>query len=203
LVRYAVSEKHVMEISAHPFIIHLHYAFQTKKKLFLVISFCPNGDLSEHLTAESRFSEEKARFYAACILLALEDLHKKNIIFRDLKPENILIDHDGYPILSDFGLSKEGVYETVNGTRSFCGSVAYLAPEMIKKAGHGKAVDWYLLGVVFYEMLIGVPPYYDDDRSTLLNNILTGTLKLPSKLSVEAKNLIISVKPETLDLKGF
>lgn len=193
LIRYAIAEKHVMEKSLHSFIIKLHSSFQTKDRLFLVMDFCPNGDLSNHLQRERCFSEEKAKFYTACILLALEDLHHRNIIFRDLKPENILIDKEGFPVLSDFGLSKEGVYETINGTKSFCGSVAYLAPEMVKKSGHGKVVDWYLLGVLVYEMLVGMPPYYDDERSILLDNILNGKLRIPSKLSKEAKSLIISV----------
>jgi len=91
--------------------------------------------------------------------LALEELHRRNIIFRDLKPDNIVINAQGHALLTDFGLSKEGVHDH-NGAKSFCGSVAYLAPEVIRRKGHGKAVDWYLLGVLLYEMLVGVPPYY-------------------------------------------
>ena len=142
------------------------------------MDYCPGGDLGEHLQKERRsdfypfqfqynfirFSEDKARFYLAEIILALEDLHKRDIIFRDLKPDNIVLDANGHAMLTDFGLSKEGVLDQVNGARSFCGSVAYLAPEMLKRVGHGKAVDWYLLGVVFYEMLVGVPPYYANNR---------------------------------------
>lgn len=91
-------------------------------------------------------------------------MHKKNIIFRDLKPDNIVIDKDGHALLTDFGLSKEGVTENISGASSFCGSLAYLAPEMIKREGHGKAVDWYLLGVLIYEMLVGIPPFYAPSR---------------------------------------
>ena len=94
----------------------------------------------------------------------MEDLHRRDIIFRDLKPDNIVIDVEGHAMLTDFGLSKEGVLEHNQGAKSFCGSVAYLAPEMLKRVGHGKAVDWYLLGVVFYEMLVGSPPYYANNR---------------------------------------
>lgn len=126
------------------------------------------------------------------ILLALEYLHHHNIIYRDLKPDNVVIDFEGHAMLTDFGLSKEGVLDN-RAAKSFCGSVAYLAPEVIKRSGHGKSVDWYLFGVLMYEMLVGQPPYFSRNKDELFQNIQKGVLRMPSKLSEEAKSLIISV----------
>ena len=119
--------------------------------------------MSRALHKDRRFDESRARMYLAEVLLAIEDLHKRNIIYRDLKPDNIVFDSQGHALLTDFGLSKEGV-SGANQAKSFCGSPAYLAPEMLKRAGHGKAIDWYLLGVLLYEMLVGIPPYYSNNK---------------------------------------
>lgn len=113
-----------------------------------------------------KFDEERAKIYLAQILLAIQDLHRQNIIFRDLKPDNIVFDKDGNALLTDFGLAKTGIEGNV-GTKSFCGSPAYLAPEILKRQGHGKSVDWYLLGVLLYEMLCGMPPYYSTNKEIL------------------------------------
>lgn len=193
LIRYALTERNVLSYIRHPFIVSLQYAFQSSEKLFLVLDYCPGGDLSSQLLIEKRFTEQRAKIYICEILLALEDLHKRDIIFRDLKPDNIVLDKDGHALLTDFGLSKEGVSDTL-AAKSFCGSVAYLAPEMIKRNGHGKSIDWYLLGVVLYEMLVGVPPYFSSNKEELMNNIQRGKLKLPTSLSVEARELIKDVR---------
>lgn len=122
------------------------------------------------LAKHRRFTEDNARVYAAEILLALEYLHKNKIIFRDLKPDNVIFDSDGHALLTDFGLSKTGMGPNDKST-SFCGSVAYLAPEMLRKQGHTKSIDWYLLGVLIYEMLVGVPPYFNTEKKKLFENI--------------------------------
>lgn len=101
--------------------------------------------------------------YAAEVLLAVQSLHRRDIIFRDLKPDNVVIDEEGHSMLTDFGLSKEGIDDNISA-KSFCGSLAYLAPEMLKRKGHGKSVDWYLFGVLLYEMLVGESPYFDYDK---------------------------------------
>ena len=109
LTKYAMSERNILSVTDHPFIVKLRYSFQTSEKLFLILDYCKGGDLAKHLHKEKRFSETKAIYYIAEILLALEDLHKRDVIFRDLKPDNIVIDADGHVLLTDFGLSKEGI----------------------------------------------------------------------------------------------
>ena len=161
--KYVRTEKNVQSIVKHPFIVRLHCAFQTKARLFMVMDYCGGGDIGHLLQREKRLSEEVARVYLAEVLLAIEELHSREIIYRDLKPDNVVLDDQGHAMLTDFGLSKEGVSDS-DSTLSFCGSVAYLAPEMLKRSGHGKSVDWYLLGVLLYEMLVGIPPYFNRNK---------------------------------------
>lgn len=141
----------------------------------MILEYCPGGDLSEYLNIERSFPEKKAWFYMAEILCAIEELHNWGILFRDLKPDNVVLDWEGHAILTDFGLSWESLHDEM--ADSFCGSYAYLAPEMLKREGHGKSVDWYLLGVFLYEMLFGIPPYYDQDWDKLFQNILNKELE--------------------------
>lgn len=112
------------------------------------------------LKKKKRLSEHEARLYIAEVLLALEFLHSQGIIYRDLKPDNIIIAEDGHLKLTDFGLSKENA-ESDFTSNSFVGTYAYAAPEVLKQKAHGKSLDWYLLGALLYEFLVGVPPYYD------------------------------------------
>ncbi len=142
-----------------------------------------------HLSRAGRFSEARCRFYAQEIVLALEYLHGKDVVFRDLKPENCVLDGEGHIRLTDFGLSKEGVTDTVQ-TRNMCGTPEYLAPEILEKQPHGKAVDWYTLGALCYEMLTGLPPFYTKDREKLFERIRKAELPYPGYLSPEARSLL-------------
>lgn len=199
-----MTEKNVLSCIDHPFIVKLHFSFQTSDKLFMILDFCPGGDLGEHLQNEGHFSEDRSKIYICEVILALEELHDRNIIYRDLKPDNIVLDPKGHAMLTDFGLSKEDVSDYYKGAKSFCGSVAYLAPEMLKRTGHGKAVDWYLLGVVLYEMLVGLPPYYADSKEELFSNIENAQLKIPSYLSSDVKDLLRNVpKSNSIPLESI
>jgi len=141
-----------------------------------------------HLKKEGRFSEERVRFYAAEIASAMSHLHSLSIIYRDLKPENILLNSEGHITITDFGLSKE--IDLKEGTQTFCGTPEYLAPEVLKGLGHGKAVDWWSLGTLIYEMLTGLPPFYSQNINIMYQKILNGELRFPSFVSPDAQNLL-------------
>lgn len=191
-VEHTKTERHVLESISHPFIVQLYFAFQTPKKLYFVMEYCPGGELFFHLARAGRFNEPRARFYASEIVLALEHLHKLDIVYRDLKPENILLDEEGHVRLTDFGLSKEGVQDNFSA-KSLCGTPEYLAPEILNRTGHGKAVDWWSLGALIYEMLTGLPPFYTRDREKLFENIRHGDLRYPAFISPVAKSLLMGL----------
>lgn len=163
------AEREILEKINNPFIVRLHYAFQTPDKLYFVLDFVNGGELFSHLRKEKKFSEWRAKFYAAEIVLALEWLHENNVIYRDLKPENILLDSTGHIKITDFGLSKKG---SRSKTYTFWGTPEYLAPEVIKGVGHDKGVDWWSLGTLLYEMLWGRPPFWDKSRRELFRQIV-------------------------------
>ena len=188
-VEHTKTERRVLEVVDSPFIVKLRYAFQNPKKLYFLLDYCPGGELFFHLQKAGRFDEERGRFYAAQIVLALQELHRHDIIYRDLKPENVLIDLDGYIHITDFGLSKDNVKDN-SSAHSFCGTPEYLAPEILKKLGHGKAVDWWSLGAIIFEMLTGLPPFYTKEREKLFYNIKFGDLKFPAYISPACKDLL-------------
>jgi serine/threonine protein kinase len=178
---HTMTERSVLgRCSSHPFLVSLRYAFQTPETLNLVIDFCAGGELYYHLSRLGRFPESRACFYAAELTMALEHLHSFNVIYRDLKPENVLIAGDGHIMLADFGLSKEGIRDPTNGTDTFCGTPEYLAPEILGRVSHGKAVDWWSLGILLFEMLYGLPPWYSKNRRTMFEGICHRALDFPA-----------------------
>lgn len=188
-LKYAINECKVLKQMDHPFIVNLHYAFQNSKYLYLVLEYCPNGDLSDLLEKLGRFTEKLAKFYMAETVLAIEYLHNLDIVYRDLKPANILLDTEFHIKLADFGLAKENV-AIVDHNMTLAGSPAYLAPEIVARAGAGKTADIYGLGVLLYEFLTGSTPYAGDDMNELFHIITQGKLHIPDYISDDARECI-------------
>ncbi|KAM4580098.1 serine/threonine-protein kinase Sgk2b [Odontesthes bonariensis] len=173
----------------HPFLVGLHFSFQTPNTLYFVLDYVNGGELFYHLQREGSFPEPRAAFYAAEMAAALGYLHSLNIVYRDLKPENILLDRDGHVMLTDFGLCKEGV--AIGGImHTFCGTPEYLAPEVLQGQPYSPAVDWWGLGTVLFEMLCGLPPFYNHCKAEMFENILHAQLQLPSGFSEAARSLL-------------
>jgi hypothetical protein len=189
-VEHTLTERRVLGYTKHPFVVGLHWAFQTKDKLYFVLDYCAGGELFFHLGRLGRFRESMACFYAAQLVLALGHLHRHGIVYRDLKPENVLLDADGHVRLADFGLSKEGVTGSTEGAKSFCGTPEYLAPEILDRKGHGTAVDWWSLGMLIYEMITGLPPFYTRDRKKLYERLRSAPLEFPQYVGGEARSLL-------------
>ena len=184
-----IFERVILQNVKSPFIVKLHFAFQTPDKLYYVLDFCSGGELFFHLKKKRTFSEKKARFYAAECVLALEELHKNKIVYRDLKPENILLDAEGHVMLTDFGLSTI-ICKKQSKCYTFAGTPEYLAPEIIKEKGYTEEVDWWSLGAILYEMLAGVQPFHHSNQQRLLDNILFKDLRFPDGMSKHAKDLL-------------
>lgn len=183
------AERNILEGIRHPFITELVYAFQTGGKLYLILEYLCGGELFMQLEREGIFMEDTACFYLAEITLAIEHLHSQGIIYRDLKPENILLDAQGHVKLTDFGLCKESIHEGAM-THTFCGTIEYMAPEILMRSGHGKAVDWWSLGALMYDMLTGAPPFTAENRKKTIDKILKARLNLPPYLTNEARGLL-------------
>ncbi|CAF3065245.1 unnamed protein product [Rotaria sp. Silwood2] len=187
------AERNILECVKCPFIVDLMYAFQTGGKLYLILEYLSGGELFMQLEREGIFMDDMACFYLSEILLGLEHLHKQGIIYRGeyLKPENILLDAQGHVKLTDFGLCKESIYEGTQ-TNTFCGTIEYMAPEILTRSGHGKAVDWWSFGALMYDMLTGAPPFTADDRKRTMDKIIKAKLVIPAYLTVDARELIRS-----------
>ncbi|RPA80836.1 Pkinase-domain-containing protein [Ascobolus immersus RN42] len=193
-VAHTLGERNILVRTAttdSPFIVGLKFSFQTPTDLYLVTDYMSGGELFWHLQKEGRFGEQRAKFYIAELILALEHLHNQDIVYRDLKPENILLDANGHIALCDFGLSKANV--TANSTtNTFCGTTEYLAPEvLIDEQGYTKMVDFWSLGVLVFEMCCGWSPFYHDDVQQMYKNIVSGKVKFPrDALSADGRNFV-------------
>ncbi|KAI9144499.1 protein kinase, X-linked [Paraphysoderma sedebokerense] len=160
--------------------------FQDSINVYMLLEYIPGGELFSHLRKAGRFPNDVTIFYAAEIVSAIEYLHEHDIIYRDLKPENLLLDERGHVKITDFGFSKK----VTDRTWTLCGTPEYLAPEIIQGKGHGRAVDWWALGILIYEMLAGYPPFFDDNPFGIYEKILASKIHFPSHFSNAARDLI-------------
>jgi len=187
-VEHTKSERKILQKLCHPFLVNLNYSFQTPDKLYFIMDYINGGELFFHLQKDKKFSEDRARFYCAEIVLGLEYLHNSGVLYRDLKPENLLLTSDGHICMTDFGISKDNL-QNEDQTTTFCGTPEYLAPEVLEGNGYGKAVDWWSFGTLMYEMLTGLPPFYSEDIQMMYQQILGGQLNI-TNVSDTAKDLI-------------
>ena len=183
------SERDLMVKVDCPFIIDIKFAFQDKQNLYLLTEFMPGGELFFHLYREKRFNNDKTKFYAIEIILAIEFLHKKNMMYRDLKPENVLIDKTGHIKLTDFGLSKI-LSKEKEKTYTICGTPQYLAPEVLTCDGYDDSVDWWSLGCIIYKMLTGIDPFHFSKDESLSPEMYEVDIIIPDYVSKTAKDLI-------------
>ncbi len=189
-VESTILEKKILQSLDHPFLVGMVFCFQTEERVYFIMPFVRGGELFQHLRTEKFFKEDKARFYAASIGMALDYLHNHGIIYRDIKPENILIGEDGYLKLIDFGMAK--MVKGNEKATSFCGTPEYLAPEIITGEGHNRAADWWSYGILLFEMLCGIPPFYCENTERMYDLITNAELRFPKRIpmSDNAKDLI-------------
>ena len=187
------NEKKIMESIKNPFVVNLDYCFSSPSYVFFAMKFKQGGELYHHLRKMLRFPEKTAKFYACQILSGLVYLHSMDVVHRDLKPENILIDEKGNACLADFGISK--VLDPNTTTKSFVGTPEYVAPEVVLQKGHNKSVDVWCYGILLYEMVYGLPPFYNKNKNTMLNWIVKAEPTFPKmvEISDQLQNLIRQV----------
>ncbi|VDK69599.1 unnamed protein product [Litomosoides sigmodontis] len=185
-MNHVFSEKEILASLRHPFIVKMYSSKCDGKNLYILFEYIPGGELFSYLRNVQQFPDLTARFYACEVILALEYLHSKNIVYRDLKPENLMLTKSGHLKLTDFGFAKT----IKNKTNTLCGTPEYLAPEVIDGKGYNKAVDWWSLGVLIYEMLTGLPPFQGDTLPNIYEEIITGQVDFPKTMDFLATDLI-------------
>ncbi|XP_033938838.1 protein kinase C, delta b isoform X1 [Pseudochaenichthys georgianus] len=189
-VECTMVEKRVLALAwDNPFLTHLYSTFQSKEHLFFVMEYLNGGDLMFHIQDKGRFDLNRATFYGAEIIVGLQFLHSKGIIYRDLKLDNVMLDKDGHIKIADFGMCKEKVFGDVRAT-TFCGTPDYIAPEILLGQKYTFSVDWWSFGVLVYEMLIGQSPFQGDDEDELFDSIRSDTPHYPRWITKETKSLI-------------
>jgi len=193
------TERQILYSADSLFIPKLYGSFQSNDKLYLILEYCPGGELFFHLSQFQNFSEQVVSFVAAEILLALEAVHQQDCIYRDLKPENVLFDARGHVKLCDFGLARCGIKSFSCGTYSMCGTPEYMAPEMIIRIGYGFSVDFWALGIAIFEILTGSPPWTGTNHLELLTKIKKDQVIFPSKVSPNASLLISALLVKNID----
>lgn len=190
-IRHTKAERDVLVRTEHPFIVKLHFAFETNSRLYLVQEFCRGGELFRRMEVERMMLEDHARFYLCEIVCALEYLHGLDIIYRDLKTENVMLDEEGHVKLIDFGLSKLGMSEGAL-TNTFCGTVEYMAPEVVTRSpGYNKPADWWSFGIFTFDLLTGRSPFHSNrGKQETKERILRGKFHTPAFLTPQAQDLI-------------
>ncbi|TRY59161.1 hypothetical protein DNTS_032409 [Danionella cerebrum] len=181
-------EKKILQTIRCDFIVTLHAAFKDSRFVYMIMEFCPGGEVWTKLKEVGRFQENIAVFITACVVEAYAYLHNKGVLYRDLKPENLMLDSKGYVKLVDFGFAKELSWG--EKTYSFCGTPEYISPEIIQNQGHDFAADFWSLGVLIFELLVGSPPFSSSDPQKIYAKILDGLLKFPAFMSEASKSII-------------
>ena len=190
-VEHTKTERHILEGIDHPYLVRLRFAFQTSKKLYMIMDYYAGGSLFYHLRKARRFTFVQAAFYGAELFLAMHHLHSLDIAYRDVKLENILMDKDGHVHLTDFGLSKEGVHDATAGAETFCGTAEYVAPELLQHKAYGKAADWWSFGILLYEMIVGRTPFYSKNRQQMFQAVMHSDPSFPEGFPSDAAALVM------------
>jgi len=177
-----------------PFLCKIHFYFETETRKYYVSDYIRGGELFYYLGNEVRYTEENIRFYSAQIICGVEYLHLIGIIYRYLQPGNILLTAEGNIKLTDFGISKQGLQCADKNFAIFCGNPEYMAPEIIMGEGYTESIDWWSLGILIFEMLTGLSPFYSKyDENEVYQNILTKELIIPNYFSQEVSDLILNL----------